>query len=260
MKRLPTEIGKSRLKGMEGSCRILMILAASAAFAQSQDSRPAYVVASVKPNASFSDSSSSHGSTGQIVFTNLSLKRYIERAFNVKPFQVVGPDWMESVHFDITAKYPPDTKDADRPAMLRTLLEDRFKLAVHRESKEMAGYGLVVAKGGFKLKPVEAGGSGTDSHGGRVRVLTAKKVSLAQVADFVARVLGEVVVEKTGIDGVYDFELRWTVDDQAPGVEAETAPSLFTALQETLGLRLQRQKVPVEMIVVDHVERVPTEN
>ena len=115
MKKLPTEIGKSRHKGMEGSCRIIMFLAAGAAFAQPQDSRPAYVVASVKPNASFSDSSSSHGSTGQVVFTNLSLKRYIERAFNVKPFQVIGPDWMESVHFDITAKYPPDTKDADRP-------------------------------------------------------------------------------------------------------------------------------------------------
>ena len=246
---------------MEGSCRIIVFLAAGAVFAQPQDSRPAYVVASVKPNTSFSDSSSSHGSTGQIVFTNLSLKRYIERAYNVKPFQVIGPDWMESVHFDITAKYPPDTKDADRPAMLRTLLEDRFKLAVHRESKEMPGYGLVVAKGGFKLKPVEAGGSNTDSHGGRVRILTAKKTSMAQLADLVARFLGEVVVDKTGIDGVYDFEFRWTNDDQTPaGVDAETAPSLFTALQETLGLRLQRQKVPVEMIVVDHVERVPTEN
>ena len=261
MKILPTEIGKSRLKGMERSCRIIMILAAGAAFAQPQDSRPAYVVASVKPNASFSDSSSSHGSTGQVVFTNLSLKRYIERAFNVKPFQVIGPDWMESVHFDITAKYPPDTKEADRPAMLRTLLEDRFKLAVHRESKEMQGYGLVVAKGGFKLKPVEAGGSNTEGHGGRVRILTAKKTSMAQLADLVARYLNEVVLDKTGIDGVYDFEFRWTNDDQTPaGADVETAPSLFTALQETLGLRLQRQKVPVEMIVVDHVERVPTEN
>jgi uncharacterized protein (TIGR03435 family) len=69
------------------------------------------------------------------------------------------------------------------------------------------------------------------------------------------------VLDKTGIDGVYDFEFRWTNDDQTPaGADVETAPSLFTALQETLGLRLQRQKVPVEMIVVDHVERVPTEN
>jgi uncharacterized protein (TIGR03435 family) len=245
---------------MEGSCRIIVFLAAGAVFAQPQDSRPAYVVASVKPNTSFSDSSSSHGSTGQVVFTNLSLKRYIEQAYNVKPFQVIGPDWMESVHFDITAKYPPDTRNADRPVMLRTLLEDRFKLTVHRESKEMPGYALVVAKGGFKLKPVEPGGSGTDSHGGRVRILTATKTSMERLADLVARNLGEVVVDKTAIDGVYDFEFRWTSDDQAPAGDAETAPSLFTALQETLGLRLQRQKVPVEMIVVDHVERVPTEN
>ena len=193
----------------------MVFLAAGAAFAQPQDSRPAYVVASVKPNTSFSESSSSHGSTGQVVFTNQSLKRYIERAYNVKPFQVIGPDWMESVHFDITAKYPPDTKDADRPVMLRTLLEDRFKLAVHRDSKELPGYAMVVAKGGFKLKPVEAGGSGTDSHGGRVRILTATKTSMAQLADLAARYLGEVVIDKTGVNGVYDFEFRWTNDDQA---------------------------------------------
>src|SRR5260370_34783684 len=125
---------------MRGSCRIILFLAAGALFAQAQDSRPAYVVASVKPNTSFSDSSSSHGSTGQIVFTNQTLKRYIERAYNVKAFQVIGPDWIESVRFDITAKYPPDTKTDDRPLILRTLLEDRFQLAVHREPKAMPGY------------------------------------------------------------------------------------------------------------------------
>jgi uncharacterized protein (TIGR03435 family) len=200
---------------------------------------------------------SSNGSKGQVVFTNQTLKRLIERAYNLKPFQLSGPDWLDSVRFDIAAKYPPDTKNEDRTLMLRTLLEDRFKLAVHRQSKEMPGYVLMVGKK-FKLKPVEPGGSGTDSHGGRVRTLTATKTSMSSLADFIARNLGETVVDQTGLDGVYDFELRWTNDDQA--TDAESAPTLFTALQETLGLSLQRQKVPVEIVVVDHAERVPTEN
>jgi uncharacterized protein (TIGR03435 family) len=228
--------------------------------AQPQDSRPAYVAASVKPNTSASESSSSNGSKGQVVFINQTLKRLIERAYNLKPFQLSGPDWLDSVRFDVAAKYPPDTKNEDRTLMLRTLLEDRFKLAVHRQMKEMPGYALVVGKS-FKLKPVEPGSSGTDSHGGRVRTLTATKTSMAFLADLIARNLGETVVDKTGLAGVYDFELRWTNDDQtANNGDADTAPTLFTALQETLGLRLQRQKVPVEMVVVDHAERVPTEN
>jgi len=241
---------------------MIALLAAGAVFAQPQDARPAYEAASVKLNTSGSGGSSSQGSKGQIVFTNQTLKRLVERACGVKPFQVTGPAWMETVSFDIAAKYPPDMRNDDRSLMLRTLLEDRFKLAVHRESKDMPGYALVAAKSGFKLKPVEPGGSGTESKGDGARTtLAAKKTSMAGLADFVARSLGETVVDKTGIDGVYDFELRWTSDDQNPnGSDADTPPSLFIALQETLGLRLQPQKVPVEIVVVDHVERVPTEN
>ena len=241
----------------------VVFLAVGAAFAQASDVRPAYEAASIKVNTSASNSSSSHGSPGQVVMTNLTLQRLIERAYGVKAFQVSGPRWMETVRFDIAAKYPPDTKSDDRSMMLRTLLEDRFKLTVHRESKDLPGFALVVAKGGIKLKPVEASGSGsgTDHNGGRVQNLKATQISMAGLADFVARILGETVVNKTGIDGVYDFELHWTNEDQPPdGVEAAQAPSLYTALQETVGVRLQPQKVPVEIIVVDHVERTPIEN
>jgi uncharacterized protein (TIGR03435 family) len=243
------------------SAGLIVLFAGGAFLAQPQNGHPAYEVASVKLNTSGSGNSSANGSKGQIVFTNQTLKRLIERAYSIKPFQVTGPEWMETVHFDIAAKYPPDTKNADRPLMLRALLEDRFKLAVHRESKDIPGYSLVIAKSGFKLKAVEPGGSDTSSKGGRVRTLTAKKTSMAQLADIVARSLGEIVVDKTGIDGVYDFEFRWTNDDQTSSdIGADTAPSLFIALQEALGLRLQPQRVPVEIVVVDHVERVPTEN
>ena len=237
----------------------MLFLAACAAAAQPQ---PAYEAASVKPNTSGGNGSSSNGSKGQILMTNQSLKRLIERAYSVKPFQVTGPDWMENVHFDIAAKYPPDTRNEDRPLMLRTLLEDRFKLSVHRESKEISGYALVVAKGGLKLKPVEPGGSGSNSNSDGVRTtLKATKVSMADLADFAARRLGAMVVDKTGIDGVYDFELSWANEDlNSTDAGADALPSLFAVLQEKIGVRLQPQKVPVEIVVVDRVERVPTEN
>lgn len=240
---------------------IIALLAAPAVFAHAQDARPAYEAASVKINTTGPGHSSSDGSKGQVVMSNQTLKRLIERAYNVKPFQVTGPGWMEDVRFDIAAKYPPDTASGDRLLMLRTLLQDRFHLAVHLESKDMPGYALLVAKGGFKLKPVEPGGSDTHTEGGRVQTLTAQKTSIALLADLVARDLGEFVVDKTGLDGVYNIELRWTKEDSSPdATDTDGVPSLFTALQETLGLRLQAQKVPVEIVVVDHVERVPTEN
>ncbi len=237
---------------------LVAVLGASAA--QAQDVHPEFEAASIKLNTSESGSSSTNGSKGQVVFTNVSLKRLIERAYEVKPFQVTCPGWAENVKFDIAAKYPPDTKSADRVLMLRTLLEQRFKLAVHRESKEMPGYALVVAKGGSKLQPVEAGGSSTSTNGGRVLTLTAKKTSMGQLADLLARDLSVMVVDQTGMDGVYDFDLRWSNEERNTGDDAEPAPSLFTAVQEKLGLRLQSQKVPVPVIVVDHVERMPVEN
>jgi uncharacterized protein (TIGR03435 family) len=249
---------------MERTCQptgTIVLLAACAVFAQAQNERPAYEAASVKLNTSGGGGSTSNGSKGQVLMVNQTLKRLIERAYTVKPFQVSGPDWMENIRFDIAAKYPPDTKSDDRPLMLRTLLEDRFKLAVHRETKDLPGYSLVVAKGGFKLKPVEPGGEEEQSRGGTVQTLTAKKMSMAELADFVARRLGVSVADKTGIDGVYDIELRWSSEDENANVtDPSELPSLFSALQETLGLRLAPQKVPVEIVVVDHVERVPIEN
>jgi uncharacterized protein (TIGR03435 family) len=253
------------LRATSASSRLLLaasavLCLAAAALAQPRDAHPTFEAASVKLNTSGDGSSSSHGTKGQIVMNNMTLKRLIERAYGVLPFQVAGPAWMETVHVDIVAKYPPDTQEADRSLMLRALLEDRLKLTVHRESKDLPGYALTVAKSGFKLKPAEPGSSDTSVNGGRIRTLTAKRTSMEYLASLIARNLGEAVVDKTGVQGAYDFELRWNADDQnATGVDADV-PSIFTALQETLGLRLQSQKVAGEIIVVDHVERVPTEN
>lgn len=240
---------------------IFCLFTASGALIWAQDTRPAFEVASIKLDNSGSGHSGTDGSPGQIMFTNLTMERLIERAYGVKPSQVQGPDWMETTRFDIVAKYPEGSKSADHQVMLRTLLEDRFKLAVHREKAEKPGYALMVVKSGFKLKAVEHEGSDTNHQGGRIQTLSAKGTSMPTLADLLSRYLGEVVVDKTGISGAYNFDLRWTTDDEKPNeTGVEPAPTIFIALQETLGLRLQGQKVPVEMIVVDHLEKTPTEN
>jgi uncharacterized protein (TIGR03435 family) len=226
-----------------------------------QNPRLTYEAATIKPNASGSNGSSTNGSKGQIVFTNATLKRLIERAYEAKPIQVTGPSWLEDVRFDITAKYPPETKQSDRSLMLRTLLEDRFGLVTHPETKELPGYSLLVGKGGLKVQPAETGDSSMNSNGdGRSTTLTVSGVTMPEFADYLTRHLAEFVVDRTGAGGKYAFKMRWASDEQLAAGDPDPAPSLFTALQEVLGLKLQPQKVPVKMVVVDKVERAPTEN
>jgi uncharacterized protein (TIGR03435 family) len=240
---------------------VVLLLAAGLGSAQPADPRPAYEAATIKPNLSGSGSSSTNGTKGQIVFTNVTLRRLIERAYDVKPIQVIGPNWLESIRFDITAKYPNGYKPEDRAPMLRRLLEERFKLAVHREPKDVPGYALVVARSGFKLSPASGSDSSTNSNGdAKVETVTAKANSMAQFADLLARHLGAIVVDRTGVKGVYDFEVRWANEETNAASEPDAPPSVFTAIQEKLGVRLQAQKVPVAMVVVDTIERVPTEN
>jgi uncharacterized protein (TIGR03435 family) len=159
---------------------------------------------------------------------------------------------------------------------LRTLLADRFKLAMHRETREIPVYALAVAKGGPKIKPEDPGGENMSSSRGH---LTAKTASMATFADFLAGPyvsLGRPVVDKTGLSGVYSYTLDWTPESsnssgRAPErtegrktASAEPArdqwPSIFTAVQEQLGLRLDARKEPLDLLVIDHAEKVPTEN
>ncbi len=249
------------------SCLITLLLAVIAspvryAPAQSRSAQPtaarlSFEVASVRLNVIGGRSSSSE-TDDQVSYINYTLKSLIEEAYYVQPFQVAAPAWLQSVRADVTAKYPPGTKPKEVELMLRTLLAERFKLVIHRETKVLPGYSLIVGKSGFKLKPVEPGDLQIDSWGRRVQTLTAEKATMSALADELTDDLGQTVVDKTGISGVYSFELRWARDDL--GDAGDMAPSMFTAFQDTLGLRLQRQKFPTEIIVVDHMERTPTEN
>ena len=241
--------------------RILLgAVLAAAAFAQAPAEVLEFEAASVKPNKSGSSSSSSHETSGQLVATNMSLRDYVRYAFGVRDYQISAPDWLSGERFDVVAKFPPHTGDSQVGPRLQKLLAERFKLQVHRETKEFPVYALVVGKNGPKMKEVEDnGGRNTNSSRGH---LTGQRISMARLAEFLARQMDKPVVDMTGLKGTYDLTLDWTPDEVAdkPGSDTAAGPSLLTALQQQLGLRMQPQKAPIELIVVDRIEKVPTEN
>jgi uncharacterized protein (TIGR03435 family) len=158
----------------------------------------------------------------------------------------------------MAAKAAGPVEDKQIMLMLQTLLAERFKLALHRETREMAVYALVASKDGSKLKQAESdGNSRTRSRRGRI---TAEHTSMVELADAMKRLTGLRVVDMTGLQGVFDFTLEWDPSTDPASGRQNLSPSMFTALQEQLGLRLEERKMPVEILVIDHVEKTPTEN
>jgi uncharacterized protein (TIGR03435 family) len=200
---------------------------------------------------------------------NVGLPEAILWAYKMVPYQIPnrGP-LTDSERYDILAKSAgPATADEMRP-MLRALLAERFKLALHRETKEMSAFALVEAKGGHKLKESEAAdGPGIIPSEGNAKIfLNGKTASLDQLAGFLAGPLRAPVVDMTGLKGKYDFLFDITAyipqeKDRQPG-EAPPDPVsvLQSALPKQLGLRLEARKLPIETLVIDHVEKLPVEN
>jgi len=216
-----------------------------------------FEVASVKPSAAGQSTNSSgvNTSNGRVRIVNETLKRCITSAYGVGPNQVVGgPDWLTTDRFDIIANpEQPAKDDSVLMAMMQTLLAERFKLVVHRETRTTSAYVLEVAKNGPKLEKAEGGAGSTSNSRGRIE---AKNSSMDHFAEVLSRQMDLPVLNRTGMDGRFDLKLEWNprmTDDSAAG------PTVFTALQEQLGLRLRAQKTPVEILVVDRAER-PVEN
>ncbi len=219
-----------------------------------------FEVAAIKP--SIADSNSNSGiktATGRLDAYNVTLKRCIMGAYGVGPHQITGgPDWLESDRFQITAKAEqPIDDDALLMAMLRSLLAERFKLNLHRETKSLQAYTLEVAKNGPKIERAAAGESSTNtSTDNSGIVMEARCTDMEGFARILARSVDLPVVNGTGLRGLFNFTLRWTPQSaRTPSSEAPDGPSLFTAVQEQLGLRLRAGKAPVEVIVIDHVEK-----
>jgi bla regulator protein blaR1 len=245
-----------------------------------------YEVATIKPNKSGGNSHSSHATGDEFMTSNASLLRLIRQAYGLQverrgedDGRVVGaPGWVETESYDIDAKMEssvadalkklrPDDQSLARQQMLRALLVDRFKLAVHTETKEFPVYVLTLAKSGPKLHEAKPGdtyangyklpngspaGPGLDSDGDGK--LTAQGVSSGELAQWLSRRLGRSVVDKTGLTGEYDFTLSWTPEDRESSGDPSVSP-IPAAIQQQLGLKLESGKAPVEIIVIDHAER-----
>lgn len=254
----------------------LALLLLACGFAQ-QTAPLTFEVASIKPaNPDVPGTSIHFIPGGGLNITNMPLRGLVTFAYDVREFQVSGgPRWAETERFDIAAR--PERASADRvedPSKmtdaqlktvqeqtrerLRALLVDRFQLVVHNEIKEQPIYAVVVAKNGSKLHEAKELGSrqGMSTGRGRAQGFAAPMEMLAQS---LSNQLGWPVVDKTGLTAKYDFVLEWTPDMGAAGDVAPVGPTIFTALQEQLGLRLESQKGPVPNIVIDRVEK-PSEN
>jgi uncharacterized protein (TIGR03435 family) len=206
----------------------------------------------------------------RFVVKDYSLKLLIAAAYDLNPRTISGgPPWLESDHYDILALTPGEARPTrdEQMSMLRGLLADRFKLAFHREQKEFSIYVLETAKGGPKLKASTASANDPPALISTVYpqriVLPARNATMGAFASLLQRaVLDRPVVDKTGLEGRYDFDLEWAPDEtQFNGeVAASTdapSPPFFTAIQQELGLRLEATKGLVQALVVDKAERPP---
>jgi uncharacterized protein (TIGR03435 family) len=218
-------------------------------------------VASVKVNKSGLNQSSISRPGGQIIFENVPLRECIGFASGIgadQDYALSGPAWLASERYDIAAKVPPNTPREQVLLMLRTLLGERFKLKIHRESKELRVYALVAARGGTKLKRASGAEGNFTFRSGHI---VGNALSMSEFANRLSGPvfkLGTPVVNSTGLTGTFDFMLDWTPDDIP--VDGTAGPSLFTAIQEQLGLKLEPSKSRVEVLVVDYAERFPIEN
>jgi uncharacterized protein (TIGR03435 family) len=282
---------------------ILGVAGAAVLFAQTAPPRPEFEVASIKPSTVAPTGAQVHVGVqidgAQVHCTYLSVRDYIRIAYRVKEHQVIGPNWLASERFDIHAKLPAGATRDQVPEMLQTLLEERFQIKMHRDSKEFPVYGVVVGKGGLKLKEspldpetqagvnvtAEGGARGTTINFGRGAYFTladnrfeARKLTMAQLADSVGRFVERPVVDMTELTGTYDLTLEFTPEEYrtllirtalSAGValppevmkflEGASDESLFKGLQ-ALGLKLESRKAPLEVLVIDSASKTPIEN
>jgi uncharacterized protein (TIGR03435 family) len=244
----------------------LAFLASFCGFGQ-ENAPPAFDAASIKP----SQPGDIRGSTFQFVtlgggleVANATLKSIIETAYDVRDFQISGgPAWLDSERYYISARSHSSSTIPETRRKLQALLAQRFHLEVHRESKELPLYVLAVAGSRLKLSELPAAEekpgifNGIQASCGRMK---GTRATTANLSTYLERQVRRSVVDRTGLSGRFDFQIDWMPDPGScvkPGDDAGSSdgPSLFTALQETLGLKLEAARGPVEVIVVDRVQQ-----
>jgi uncharacterized protein (TIGR03435 family) len=227
-------------------------------------------VASIKPNPNVLADANLDSVRGRLTATNMTVRELISLAYGVRDFQIRrAPKWVDSTRFDIVVKSVRGDANSleDEKSVVRELLADRFQLTIHREPKQMPVYRLVVAKDGPKLKAHNDAGTRTRGGCGR---LVGRRVTADGIATILSRQVEHEVFNRTGLSGEYDFQLDFTPDSGpcrtapdsqgGPGAaDPSGLPSIYTAVQQQLGLKLESSKGPVEVLVIDRVEK-PSEN
>lgn len=235
-------------------------------------------VASVKPAApccSDGQWRESKAENDRVDFRYVTLKYCVAFAYRLKEFQVAGPPWLNEARYDIVAKGPEGTRHEQLPDMMRALLAERFQLRAHREKKDFSVFVLLPGKNGPRLKTAseEPGGPegaafGFSMGAGGVGKMVARHCDMTALANTLPRLVGRPVVDQTGIVGRFDFELEFSPEDMGrmgladPAIAAppgEFAQSIFTTIQQ-IGLKLDPQKLPLDIVVVDTAEKAPSGN
>jgi len=216
--------------------------------------RPEFEVASVKPHSA--SEGPAHVSIardpGRLTYTNITVRGLIREAYGRRIYPPLrGPDALSTDRYDVIAKVSPDASKEQRMLMLQALLAERFKLVVHRETKELPIYALVAGKNGPKVRAVEDDGSAAEIGSGSGHQIKAHHISMKLLAATLQGYIGDIVVDETGLAGLFDLDLDFNVDESM----SSEGPTVFEAVQRQLGLKLEARKGPVEVVVIDHVEK-----
>ena len=216
--------------------------------------RPEFEVASVKPHSV--SQGSPHVSIardpGQLTYMNITVRGLIREAYGLRIYPPLrGPDALSTDRYDVIAKVAPAASKEQRMLMLQTLLAERFKLVVHRETQELPVYTLVAGRNGPKLREVQDDGSPAEVDSGGGHQIRARHISMKQLAAALQGFIGDTVVDASGLTGLFDLNLDFNVDEST----TSEGPTVFEAVQRQLGLKLESRKGPVEVVVIDHVEK-----
>lgn len=202
-------------------------------------------------------------SPGSLNMRNVSLKSSIRWAYRVMEYQVTGPDWLGFERYDIVAKANGPASEDQLRLMLQALLADRFKLTLHRETKDLQAYVMVAAKSGIKFHESQESGEPAIERDKSMTAVRFKRIPASQVVEMLSNVLHAPVINNTGLTGYYDATIdvaKYMQDRPATDSPADIIPILITGLQEELGLKLESKKVPLDLLIIDHAEKVPVEN
>lgn len=231
---------------------------ASFLFAVLAAAQLSFETASIKLNVAGGRSSVTRRGADSLALQNWPLRNIVLKAYDLKSYALEAPDWLASRNFDVNAKASGKVTDGELRQMLQALLKDRFQLKAHPAQKDLRAYGLLATKSGLKLSPIrDSGVFGVDvsRFPDRTRIV-CRHCTMDRVAEVLADQVGVPVVDQSGIPEEYSFTLEWSPSQNAN----DNGPSIFTALNEQLGMRLELRKMPISILVVDSILRTPGEN